>query len=356
MLPPKVSGLGVLFKTYDPISDLVECAALVEREGLHSFWLAEAYHWFRNYGGESRGAMVTAAAIACGTRRIPIGIGIVTPYTRHPTIIAMEAAALDEVSGGRLTLGLGVGKVGVNYLGFDLSRMTPVATHRESIEIIRGVLRGKPFEYHGKIFHATAPAVAPESVRYRPDLPIHIGATGPKMIELAGATADGLILPGLTTPGLVRYAREHLEIGARRSGRALNGFPVAAVIVCCISRDGKRARDIARPMVFTYLVNKLKNIQNQTLIDVAGLTEDDLAPIQRAIARGEAGDPSRHVSDEILRKTSVIAGTPEECVETVRNLAASGLTLPLLEVAWEGREETIRLAAGEVAPHVTGGR
>jgi 5,10-methylenetetrahydromethanopterin reductase len=109
-------------------------------------------------------------------------------------------------------------------------------------------------------------------------------------------------------------------------------------------------------MVFTYLVNKLKNIQNQTLIDVAGLTEDDLAPIQRAIARGEAGDPSRHVSDEILRKTSVIAGTPEECVETVRNLAVSGLTLPLLEVAWEGREETIRLAAGEVAPHVTAGR
>lgn len=355
MASAKLSGLGVMFLTMEPIHELVEYAVLAEREGFHSFWLGEAYHWFRHFKNESRSSITIAAAIACNTTRIGIGLGIVSAYTRHPTICAIEAASLDELSHGRLHFGLGVGKLGINYLNIDTQKLTPVATHRDSVAIVRKALAGEAFHHQGKVFHAEVPAVAREAVMYRRDLPIYLAATGPKMCQLAGEISDGLLLPSLTSPGLVRYAREQLAIGAKRTNRSLNGFPIGAVLICCVAKDGKKARDRARKMTSTYLANKLQNIKNETLLQCAGLTAEDLKPMRDALARGERGDLSAYLTDEILRKTSVIVGTPEECVGTLKQFTEAGLTLPLLEVAGETREdkmETIRLAAREIAPHV----
>jgi 5,10-methylenetetrahydromethanopterin reductase len=311
-------------------------------------WLADAPYWFRQFGHEPRGAVTAAATLAARTHRIGIGIGILSPYLRHPVVLAREASALDEASGGRLTLGLGVGRGSVNYLGIDLAKQTPVATHREALAIVRQVLGGEAFEHHGQVFHAAVPA-APAAARGRRPVALYVGATGPRMLQLAGAHADGVILPSLTTPAFVRHAREQLALGARRTGRGLDDFPIAAVLVCSIARDRARARDGARRATALYLANKLQNIRHDTLLRLAGLGEDDLAPMRQALARGQ--DPAALCTDAILERTSVVAGTPDECVEILTGLARAGLTLPLLEVVGD-EAETIRLLAREVAPRV----
>lgn len=353
-MPQQLYGPGLLFLTREPIADLIDYARLADKEGLHGFWLAEGPHWFRNFGGEIRGALTTAAAIATHTERINIGIGIVSPYFRHPTVLAMEAGALDEMSNHRLLFGLGASKAGVEYAGIDILKQTPVATHREAVAIMRGIFSGTKFDYQGKIFTSHVPALTREQAKYRPRMPIFLAATGERMGQLAGELADGLLLPGLTTPGLLEFAKRNLAIGAARVQRVLpDDYPIGACLVASVGHDGAKARDRARQMSTTYLANKITNIRNQTLLDAVGLTDEESAPLAQAIARGETDTLHRYVTDEMLRKTHVITGTPDEAAEILATFLAMGINMPMFEVHGDSPEdklETIRLLAREVVP------
>lgn len=347
-------GPGLLFLTREPIEDLVKYAQVADDEGLHSFWLAEGPHWFRNFGGEIRGALTTAAYIAAKTERIGIGIGIVSPYLRHPTVLAMEAGALDEMSNHRLLFGLGASKAGVEYVDIDITKQTPVATHRDAVAIMRGVFGAEEFDYDGKVFTAHLPALIYETPKYRPDMPIYLAATGERMGQLAGEIADGLLLPGLTTPGLLKFAKKNLAVGAARVGRNLpDDYPIGACLVASVARDGAAARDRARTMATTYLANKITNIRNQTLLDGVGLTDKESAPLVAAIERGETDTLSNYVTDDMLRKTHVITGTPDEAAETLATFMSLGINMPMFEVHGDSPDdkvETIRLLAREVVP------
>ena len=258
--------VGVIFKSYEPLSSMMAYARETESGKLMGgFWIAEAYHWFRKYGHEARGCMATLAAVALNTETIPIGLGITSPYMRHPTIQASEAAAIDELSNGRFIMGLGVGKVGVEYLEYDLKVHTPVKMHRESIEIFRKVLSGEAYSYKGDLFESEMPAVDRAARGLRTEIPMYMGATGPLMQKLAGKMADGLLLPGLTSPGFVRYAREKFADGCAKVGRQLSDdFPVGGVILASCSRDGAKAKDAARSYTATYVINKIRKYQKTT--------------------------------------------------------------------------------------------
>ncbi|MBI4564830.1 MAG: LLM class flavin-dependent oxidoreductase [Planctomycetes bacterium] len=349
--------VGVIFKSYEPLDEIAVYARATEEAGLEGgFWIAEAYHWFRNYGHESRGAITTLAMAIRATERIPVGLGIISPYVRHPTVQAAEAAALDELSGGRFIMGMGTGKVGVNYIEVDLKKATPVKVHREAIEIFRGIIRGERFSYKGEIFQVSVPPVDPSRMRHRSDIPIYIGATGPSMQRLAGEIADGLILPGLTSPGFVRYSYGNLRKGFERVGRLPKQFPVGGVILASVSRSGAKARDAARGYAATYVVNKIRNIQNDVILSSSGITEEELAPMRKALEAGKE-DLTEFVSDRILRRFTVVAGTPEECVPVLQELVDAGLDLSLMEVVGADADaclETIRLLGMEVVPRLVG--
>ena len=148
---PKV---GVIFKSYEPLASMQAYARQTEASNMMGgFWIAEAYHWFRQYGLEARGCFTTLAAVSAVTSKIPVGLGITSPYMRHPTIQASEAAAIDELSGGRFIMGIGVGKVGIEYLEYDIEQLRPVGVHHESMEIMRKVLPGKPMSTKGNIMN-----------------------------------------------------------------------------------------------------------------------------------------------------------------------------------------------------------
>jgi 5,10-methylenetetrahydromethanopterin reductase len=351
---PKV---GVIFKSYEPLASMQRYAAQTEDSGMNGgFWIAEAYHWFRQYGLESRGCFTTLAAVAMATKTIPVGLGITSPYMRHPTIQANEAAAIDELSGGRFIMGIGVGKVGIEYLEYDISKMKPVPVHHESIEIMRKVFSGEAFTYKGDFFESTMPAYDRAGDGLRTDIPIYVGATGPYMQRLSGRESDGMLLAGLTSPAFVKYALDNMHKGAEKAGRKLPAdFPVGGVILCACSKDGDKARDATRPYTGTYVVNKIRNIKNDVILAGSGLPDSAWEPFRKAIADGTDDKVTQFVTDEMMRKFTVISGTPEECLEITQELVDAGLNLPLLEVVGASEEdnlETVRLMGEHVVPNL----
>lgn len=320
------------------------------------FWIAEAYHWFRQYGLESRGCFTTLAAVAVATNKIPIGLGITSPYMRHPTILASEAAAIDELSGGRFIMGIGVGKVGIEYLEYDIEKMKPVPVHHESMEIMRQIFSGKAFEYKGALYESSMPAYDRAAGGLRTNIPIYVGATGPFMQKLSGRESDGMLLAGLTSPAFVRYACNNMQEGAEKVGRKLPpGFPVGGVILCACSKDGAKARNATRPYTGTYVVNKIRNIKNDVILAGSGLPDSAWEPFRKAIKEGTQDKVTHLVTDEMMRRFTVISGTPEDCLEITQELVDAGMNLPLLEVVGQTEEdnlETIRLMGEEVVPNL----
>ncbi len=357
MNTPVTPKVGVIFKSYEPLSAMQRYARQAEAVNMTGgFWVAEAYHWFRQYGLEARGCFTTLAAISMATDTIPIGLGITSPYMRHPTIQGSEAAAIDELCGGRFIMGLGVGKVGIEYLEYDIDVMKPVPVHAESMDIMRRIFSGEAYRYQGKFYESTMPAYDRAADGLRTDIPIYVGATGPFMQKLSGRASDGMLLAGLTSPAFVKYARKNMNAGAEKAGRSLPAdFPVGGVILCACARQGDKARDATRSYTGTYIVNKIRNIKNDVILAGSGLPDSAWAPFRAAIEAGTQDNVTHLVTDEMMRKFTVISGTPEECLEITQELIDAGLNLPLLEVVGASEEdnlETIRLMGEEVTPHL----
>ncbi len=251
-------------------------------------------------------------------------------------------------------MGLGAGKVGIVYLEVDLKKQSPVKVHRESIEIFRGIVKGEKFTYKGELYHADVPAIDRASRGLRTYIPVYIGATGPYLQQLAGKIADGLLLPGLTNPGFVRYAKDNLQKGFEKASRKpVPDYPLGGVILAACSQDGAKARDAARSYTGTYIINKLRNIQNDVILSSSGLPDETWTPFRAAIEAGTEDNVTHLVSDDAMRKFTVIAGTPADCLELLQQLVDAGLNLPLMEVVGASQEdnlETIRLLGEEVVP------
>ena len=351
------NNVGILFKSYEALSEIQNYARQTEESGFAGgFWIAEAYHWFRQYGLEARGCFTALAAATMATKEIPIGLGITSPYMRHPTIQASECVGIDELSGGRFNMGIGVGKVGIEYLEYDIDEMKPVPVHQESIDIMRKIFTGEEYSYKGKFFESSMPAYDRAGDGLRTEIPIYVGATGPFMQRLAGRSSDGMLLAGLTSPAFVKYAIDNMRKGAEKADRQLPAdFPVGGVILAACSKDGVKAKEATRAYTGTYIVNKLRNIKNDTILAGSGLPSEAWDPFRKAIEDGTQDNVAHLVTDEMQRKFTVISGTPDECAEITQELIDAGLNLPLLEVVGDDEAmnlETIKLFGEAVMPQL----
>lgn len=195
--------IGVLQLSMEPLQQTVRMAQACDRAGFDIFWLAEAYPWWRKHGMEARSSTAMTAVIASQTKNIVIGWGIISPYTRHPVQIAMEARVMQDAAGdGRFLLGLGASKIFMKEIGEGEKGkdVGPAVVMRESIEIIQSMLAGEAVEYHGKAFDASAPALKREAHISSAHVPIYVGATGPILQKLAGSDSDGLLTASISTP------------------------------------------------------------------------------------------------------------------------------------------------------------
>jgi 5,10-methylenetetrahydromethanopterin reductase len=349
MTPPL--RIGVMQLTMEPVDEILEHARLLDRNGFDTIWLAEAYPWWRKHQMEARSSTVLSALIARETERLTIGWGIISPFTRHPIQVAMDARVTQELAPGRFNLGFGASRIFMKEIGAD--EVKPLNPTRDAVRIVRGVLEGGEFSYQGKAFSATVPALSDEAHSPRGGVPIYVAGTGPRMQQYAGEEGDGLLTASITTPGFIRYARENMRRGAEGEGRDADQLDLGCTIVASIDHDRDMGRQGAREIAAMYLANKVQNIQASAdvLLEEAGLSQAEIGPIAEAMESGGRRAAAQAVTDEILDKTRPIAGTPKDCIAAIEEYVDAGCTHIMLELWGEERGRQIQLFADEVLPH-----
>jgi 5,10-methylenetetrahydromethanopterin reductase len=349
--------VGVMQLTMEPLPEILGHARALDEHGFDTIWLAEAYPWWRKHGLEARSSTALSPLIGAQTERLAVGWGIISPYTRHPVQVAMEARVTQEALGGagRFYLGFGASKIFMKHIGEgERKPARPRTAVKEAIEIVRAVLSGAAVDYDGREFAAHVPPLADEADTPREAVPLYVAGTGPRMQDLAGEVGDGLLTPSITTPAFVRYARENMASAAERAGRDPDELDLGCTIVASVHEDRERGREGAREIAGMYLANKVQNIQAaaDTLLQKAELTMDEIRPVAEAMERGGRLAAARAVSDDILDKCKPIAGTPEDCVAAIEEYRDAGCTHVMLELWGEDRDQQIRLFGERVLPAV----
>ncbi len=277
--------------TMEPLDEMLATARALDEHGFDTIWLAEAYPWWRKHQMEARSSTVVSALMAKETSRLTIGWGIISPFTRHPVQVAMDARVVQEAAPGRFILGFGTSKIFLNNAGMQTSKT--LGPMRDAVEIVRGVLGGEAFEYTGSTWNANVPALQAEAHAPRGVPPVYVAATAPKMQQLAGEIGDGCLTPSITTPAFVRYTRENV----------VADIDIGCTIVASIhASDRDEGRDGAREIAGMYLANKVQNIQGSadTLLDLAGIEQDEIRPVAEAMEQGGRLAAKAQVSDALL--------------------------------------------------------
>jgi len=339
---PQPFRIGVMQLTMEPLEEMLDSARVMDEAGMDTIWLAEAYPWWRKHGMEARSSTVVSALMARETNRLSIGWGIISPFTRHPVQVAMDARVVQEAAGpGRFLLGFGTSKIFLNNIKAQTSKT--LGPMRDAVAIVRGVLGGDAFDYDGDTWSASVPGLRDEAHTPREVPPVYVAATAPKMQALSGEIADGCLTPSITTPAFVRYTCENVAAD----------IDIGCTVVASIDEDRDRGRDGAREIAGMYLANKVQNIQGaaDTLLDLADLTQDEIGPVAEAMEQGGRLAAKAKVTDAILDKCKPIAGTPSDCIEAIEEYRDAGCTHVMLELWGEKRHQQIRLFGDKVLPH-----
>jgi 5,10-methylenetetrahydromethanopterin reductase len=335
--------IGVMQLTMEPLEEMLESARVMDEAGMDTVWLAEAYPWWRKHGMEARSSTVVSALMARETERLTIGWGIISPFTRHPVQVAMDARVVQEAAGPeRFLLGFGTSKIFLNNAQMQTNRT--LGPMRDAVAIVRGVLGGGEFRYEGGTWSADVPALRDEAEAPRAVPPVYVAATAPKMQALAGEIADGCLTPSITTPAFVRYTRENVKAD----------IDIGCTVVASIAEDRDEGRDGAREIAGMYLANKFQNIRGaaDTLLELAEIRMEELQPVAEAMERGGRLAAKEQVTDDLLDRCKPIAGTPNDCVAAIEEYREAGCTHVMLELWGDRRHDQIRLFGEKVLPAV----
>jgi F420-dependent oxidoreductase-like protein len=288
--------------------DQLQVVREAERLGYDSVWAAEAY------GSD---AATVLAWLAAGTSRIRLGSAIFQIPGRTAAMTAMTAATIDELSDGRMILGLGSSgpQVAEGWHGQRFARQ--LQRTREYVAVVRMALSRERVEYRGETIELPLPngpgkplklTIAPAQER----IPIYLAAIGPKNTALAGEIADGWI-PTFFSPEHVAGLRALLEEGAARAGRSLEGFDIAPTVNAYVSDDRERARDMMRPVLALYIGgmgSRKQNFYNQ-LVQRYGF-EAAAGEIQSLYLEGKREEAAAAIPDELIDMVSLCG--PREVV------------------------------------------
>ena len=304
-----------------PIDDMVPCSVAAEKAGFSHITFGESFY---------RDGFALASAIASNTTKVNLGTSVIPIYTRSPFQIAMGASTLNEISHGRMGfLGLGVGYRNRTEKYFGIKQTGRVERMKEYVEIIKELLSGADATYHGKLFNLESfPKLKAEPL----DIPIFFGSSAPKMLELAGKVADGVILNSISTPEYVKFARERIADGARSVGRDPSKLEIGHSIIYSVAEDGQKAKEAAKEDVLFYLSYP----ELDPVIEKSAFGAEVLR-IREALTRGDREAALSLISVEMLDTFSVY-GTPGECRERLRKFVERGVTLPIIRVPMASRE------------------
>jgi 5,10-methylenetetrahydromethanopterin reductase len=294
-----------------PPAESARLAALAEAVGFDAVWVPDERFY--------RDCYVTLAAVAQATRRVRLGPCVADPYSRHPALTAVAAATLDELAGGRAVLGLGAGISGFAALGIGRDR--PATAIREAITLARRLWAGEEVALAGEIvrFHGRLDFAAP------PAIPVFVAGRGPRILELAGEVADGVIIGALASPPTLAYALEHVGRGAARAGRRLDdGFETTLWLHTALAADPAAARDAVRPIVVGVLVSS-RSVLDHLGVGLPADLQAELAGVTYGPRSASVARVAPRVPDDVLAHFSM-AGDGAHCRTVVARLEMAGVT------------------------------
>jgi 5,10-methylenetetrahydromethanopterin reductase len=297
----------------------MELAQYAEDHGFEAVWQAESRL--------VRDAIVPMAAFAAVTDQIKVASGVINNWTRNIGLLAATFLTLDDLAPDRVICGIGAWwdplatKVGID-------RRKPLLAMRETVEVLRRLLNMETVTFHGE-FH-TVDGITLDVVHGRKtprNVPIYIGATGMKMMELAGEIADGVCLNYLVHPKYNLEAMDALETGAKKAGRTLADIDRPQLVICSVDTDRAKALDMARKMMTQYLG------QQPHLMKASGVSQELLDEIHQVLtwpATEEQIEAAMHLVPDDVVQMCTASGSPEEVKAKVREYIDHGATCPIL--------------------------
>jgi alkanesulfonate monooxygenase SsuD/methylene tetrahydromethanopterin reductase-like flavin-dependent oxidoreductase (luciferase family) len=284
--------------------------------GVDSLWVAEA---------SGRDAVSFLTQLALATRRLRLGTGIINPFSRTPAMLAMTFATLDELSGGRMVIGLGSSGANVVEHWHGLRFTQPLRRIRETVEVINRIVAGQPLTFDGEIFTLRR-GLRLQFEPLRPHIPIYIAATTPPSIRQTGEVADG-VMPIHWPRERLRELRSAMEEGAVAAGRDPSALVVAPSMSMVLVENGEDRRRAREPIA--HYVGRMGAFYPQMLVRYG--YEADVRAIHAAWERRDGEAATLAVSDRLLDATAVV-GSVDECAEKLRLMRSLGADLPIVPI------------------------
>ena len=297
----------------------MELAQYAEEKGFEAVWQAESRL--------VRDAIVPMAAFAAVTDEIKVGSGVTNNWTRNIGLLAATFLTLDDLAKDRIICGIGAwwdplaSQVGIN-------RRKPLTAMRETVHVLRRLLNMERVTFHGEFHQVEDIELDVVHGRREPrNVPIYIGATGPKMLALTGEIADGVVLNYCVPPSYNDMAMEQLAKGAEKSGRSLDDIDRPQLVVCSVHEDRDQAIRGTKMLLTQYLA------QQPHIAKASGVEQETVQKIQETLGwpatKEQIEEAMQYVSDELVLRISA-TGTPDEARAQVREYVERGATCPIL--------------------------
>jgi 5,10-methylenetetrahydromethanopterin reductase len=301
------------------LRDGLDYVRYAEENGFEAVWQAESRL--------VRDAIVPMAAYAAVTEKIKIGSGVINNWTRNIGLLASTFLTLDDLAPNRIICGIGAwwDPLAKN-VGIDRSK--PLTAMKETVQILKRLLAMERVTFHGEFIDVDGIELDVVHGRTEPRfVPVYIGATGDKMMEMAGEIADGVVLNYCVPPEYNNNAMEMLASGVKKAGRTLDDIDRPQLVVCSVDDDNEKAIDTTRELLTQYLA------QQPHIAKASGVSKDVVEKIQAILgwpATHEQIQKAKHLVPEDLIHRITASGTPENAKRKVQEYIDNGCTCPIL--------------------------
>ncbi len=293
---------GIEFVPDESVLKIGYMAKLAEDAGFNNIWITDHYN--------NRDVWSTLAVLSMMTNRIKLGTGVTNPYTRNVAITASSIASINELSGGRAILGIGPGdKATFDKMGIEWDK--PLTRVKEAVLAIRALLAREQVNQAG--FKGAQMAFGAGKI------PIYIGAQGPKMLELAGGIADGVLI-NASHPDDFKFAVPVIRQGAREAGRKPEDVQVCAYASFSADKDQAKAVNASKIVVAFIVAGSPQNV-----LDRHNIGMDEAKAISDALAKYDFKSAMAAVTPKMTEAFSV-SGTPQDCRARIEELVKTGVT------------------------------
>ena len=313
---------GVGLFPIEPLQKMIHLAKVTEEAGYSHIWVGDSHLIWRE-------AYINMAAMALNTTKVKLGTGVTNPLTRHPSVVGSGYATLEEYAPGRMIVGIGLGDSSVETMGMKPAKLSYFET---TIRQMRDLLGGKEVELETGKIHVLHPC--------QRNVPIYIAASGPKMLELCGRIADGVIVLVGVADEYIEQAKEKIAAGAKVAGRQLSDIQLVLWVPCAVS-ETTSAKDAVKAHVARVVAHPLPYVldpNEQNVLAEIRKTYDYYHHMDQQANHAEV------IPDWLVDKFA-IAGTVDECRRQIERIKKTGIQqIAIIPYSPPGgsREETIR--------------